>query len=55
MVPSLKFTLIIWLVIIGFGSLSFALKNKKGAARIHSFHAAKSFSCIEPPNIGWLF
>ncbi|BAU51857.1 hypothetical protein [Mucilaginibacter gotjawali] len=47
MVPSVKFTLIAWVAIIGFGLVSFVLKNKKDAARIHPSNATKGFVVIK--------
>ena len=47
MVPSIKFTLIAWVAIIGLGSLSFVLKDKKRAASIHYFNLEKNGLAIK--------
>jgi len=46
MVPSIKFTVIAWVAIIGLGSLSFVLKDKKSVAPIHS-NGTKGFAVVE--------
>ena len=46
MAPSIKFTIIAWTAIIGLGSLSLVLKDKKSAAPIHS-NGSKGFSVVE--------
>jgi len=47
MAPSIKFTVITWVAIIGLGSLSFVLKDKKHTAPIHHSKTAKGFAVVE--------
>jgi len=48
MVPSFKFTLIAWMVIIGLGSLSALFKQNKSNSRSHSSNPRKGFTFIKP-------
>lgn len=51
MVPSLKFTMIAWLAIIGFGLLSLGLKYKKNIAGIHLTNTPKLFAVQKPTTL----
>ena len=48
MVPSLKFTLVAWMAIIGLGSLSVFFKDNKANPRSHPSNTSKGLTCIKP-------